>query len=73
MISWFNFQQVFQIHEDECGIHEPKFNLSPPHYDGVQAIVVYDDFLISGSRDMSIRKWDLNSKNIECVSVTKEF
>ena len=36
-----------------------KFNLNPPHYDGVQALFKYGDFLFSGSRDMCIKKWSL--------------
>lgn len=45
-----------------------KFNLNPPHYDGVQALFKYGDYLFSGSRDMCIKKWSL--LDYQCKQVT---
>ncbi len=36
-----------------------KYNMMPPHYDGVQALCRIDDSLFSGSRDMCIKKWSM--------------
>ncbi|CAK1602398.1 unnamed protein product [Parnassius mnemosyne] len=33
--------------------------LEPPHYDGVQALVLSGDFLYSASRDSSLKCWNL--------------
>ncbi|XP_059472977.1 kinesin-like protein KIF21A [Neocloeon triangulifer] len=44
---------------------QPTINLDPPHYDGVQSLALSRDTLFSGSRDFSIKKWDLGRK--ECL------
>ena len=49
----------------------PLLNLEPPHYDGVQALVVakgavgVDAELFSGSRDSGIKRWDLRNGELE--------
>lgn len=45
----------------------PKYNLEPPHYDGIQALCISQDTLFSGSRDMCIKKWDLSSQQLKYV------
>ncbi|KAF7997081.1 hypothetical protein HCN44_005358 [Aphidius gifuensis] len=35
-------------------------SLAPPHYDGVQCLATIGSMLFSGSRDMCIKRWDLN-------------
>lgn len=50
-----------------CGNIGPTMNLEPPHYDGIQSLVVAGSTLFSGSRDMCIKKWDL--KEGELVQV----
>jgi WD40 repeat protein len=37
-----------------------KYTLTPPHYDGVQSLCRFDDYLFSCSRDMCIKKWSMN-------------
>jgi kinesin family member 21 len=46
---------------------QPTINLDPPHYDGVQSLALSSNTLFSGSRDFSIKKWDLRRR--ECVHV----
>lgn len=49
----------------------PLLNLEPPHYDGVQALVVtngsvgVDAELFSGSRDTCIKRWDLRNSELK--------
>lgn len=49
----------------------PLLNLEPPHYDGVQALVVAKDSvgvdaeLFSGSRDLGIKRWDLRNGELK--------
>ncbi|EGC37470.1 hypothetical protein DICPUDRAFT_149960 [Dictyostelium purpureum] len=44
--------------------------LQPPHHDGVTSIAVLDDVIYSGSRDKSIKKWEISSSNILNLSNT---
>lgn len=44
---------------------QPKFTLEPPHYDGVQCLAHRGNVLFSGSRDMCIKKWDLNEPTLQ--------
>lgn len=36
-----------------------RFNLDPPHYDGVQCLSLSGTSLVSGSRDACIKLWDI--------------
>ncbi|XP_054707969.1 kinesin-like protein KIF21A [Uloborus diversus] len=56
--------KVFEIKEQDFGVHQPRFSLSPPHYDAVEALAIYDSYLFTGSRDTSIRKWDLHKRSV---------
>ena len=47
------------MNEKAAGLVTPRLNLDPPHYDGIQSLALYGDVLFSGSRDMCIKKWDL--------------
>lgn len=68
MISCFN--QVFEV-APSGGNVTPLLNLEPPHYDGVQALVVargsvgVDAELFSGSRDSGIKRWDLRNGELK--------
>uniref|UniRef100_A0A8C5BIL3 Kinesin family member 21A n=1 Tax=Gadus morhua TaxID=8049 RepID=A0A8C5BIL3_GADMO len=42
----------------------PTHNFEPPHYDGIESLVVQGDLLFSGSRDNGIKKWDLDRKDL---------
>ena len=46
----------------------PRHNLEPPHYDGVESLVIKEETLFSGSRDNSIKKWNLNNYSLKHVS-----
>ena len=37
-----------------------RFNLEPPHYDGVQCLSLHGSTLVSGSRDACIKVWQLD-------------
>lgn len=50
---------MFDISGNTTGLVNPRINLDPPHYDGIQSLALYGDMLFSGSRDMCIKKWDL--------------
>ncbi|XP_046473383.1 kinesin-like protein KIF21A isoform X2 [Neodiprion pinetum] len=39
-------------------------SLAPPHYDGVQCLATYGSTLFSGSRDMCIKRWDLEKMEL---------
>ena len=48
----------------------PRHNLEPPHYDGVESLVIKGETLFSGSRDNSIKKWNLNNYQLKHVSLS---
>ncbi|XP_071533694.1 kinesin-like protein KIF21A isoform X3 [Panulirus ornatus] len=54
-----HYIKVFDISSNNSGLVNPRLNLDPPHYDGIQSLALYGDTLFSGSRDMCIKKWDL--------------
>ena len=56
--------------EDSVGVLSPKYNLEPPHYDGIQSLCLMGDLLFTGSRDMCIKKWDLAEQQQKHVSHT---
>lgn len=61
--------QVFEVSDVQSGIHTPKLNLEPPHYDGIQSLAIKGDHLFSGSRDTCIKKWDLANQFLVQVSI----
>jgi len=63
-----HYIKVFDVPRDLEGyLTQPTINLDPPHYDGVQSLALSGSTLFSGSRDFSIKKWDLDRR--ECVQV----
>ncbi|CAM1321338.1 KIF21B (predicted) [Pycnogonum litorale] len=54
-----HYIKVFEVSDAQSGVHTPKLNLEPPHYDGIQSLAISGDHLFSGSRDTCIKKWDL--------------
>ena len=55
----------FEVPDDTNGIVQQCLSLEPPHYDGIQCLVVADgDTLFSGSRDACIKKWDLERQTL---------
>ena len=55
--------------EDTVGVLSPKYNLEPPHYDGIQSLCLMGDLLFTGSRDTCIKKWDLAEQQQKHVSI----
>ncbi|XP_062570357.1 kinesin-like protein KIF21A isoform X3 [Saccostrea cucullata] len=60
-----HYIKMFEVVEERAGIMTPKYNLEPPHYDGIQALCIHEDTLFSGSRDMCIKKWDLSTQQLK--------
>lgn len=56
--------QLFDVTEASLGTISPSHNLEPPHYDGIESLVVHGDIFFSGSRDNGIKKWDLDRKDL---------
>lgn len=68
-----HYVKVFEVVPSSGGVVNPLLHLEPPHYDGVQALVVAKDSigvdaeLFSGSRDSGIKRWDI--RNGELIQV----
>lgn len=60
----FRFNQLFDVNEGSLGSVGPAHNFEPPHYDGIESLVIQGDMFFSGSRDNGIKKWDLNRKDL---------
>lgn len=69
-----HYVKVFEV-PPAGGIVSPLLHLEPPHYDGVQALVVAknsvgaDAELFSGSRDTGIKRWDLRNGELKQVNI----
>ncbi|XP_055302871.1 kinesin-like protein KIF21B isoform X4 [Sitodiplosis mosellana] len=65
-----HYVKVFEV-SSTAGTVSPLLHLEPPHYDGVQALVVAknslgaDAELFSGSRDTGIKRWDLRNGELK--------
>lgn len=62
--------QVFEVMSEGAGVLTPKYDLDPPHYDGIQSLAIQGNTLFSGSRDTCIKKWDLQSQSLVQVFQT---
>jgi len=60
-----HYVKVFEVVNDVSGSQMPRHNLEPPHYDGVESLVIKDETLFSGSRDNSIKKWNLHNYQLK--------
>lgn len=56
--------QMFEVAEGTQGSIGPCHTFDPAHQDSVEALAVHGDVLYSGSRDYSIKQWDLGSKQL---------
>ena len=66
------FQTILDVCVCACAcvrVQTACYQLEPPHYDGVQSLFEHDGQLYSGSRDHSIKQWDLASRQLRQVSV----
>nr|DBA31288.1 TPA: hypothetical protein GDO54_007164 [Pyxicephalus adspersus] len=59
-----HYIKMFDISEGAIGAISPKHCFEPPHYDGIEAVVICGDNLFSGSRDNGLKKWDLSRKDL---------
>ncbi|XP_052802857.1 kinesin-like protein KIF21A isoform X4 [Mya arenaria] len=59
-----HYIKVFEVQPEGEGVFTPKYNLEPPHYDGIQSLAVQGNTLFSGSRDFCIKKWDLSNHSL---------
>ncbi|KAM9312446.1 kinesin-like protein KIF21A isoform 1-T1 [Gastrophryne carolinensis] len=59
-----HYIKMFDISEGALGAISPSHCFEPPHYDGIEALVISGDNLFSGSRDNGIKKWDLARKDL---------
>ena len=54
-----------KIDHDVCALlQSAKSKLEPPHYDGVQSLALKGNYLFSGSRDNSIKKWNIQTQQL---------
>ncbi|XP_041965700.1 kinesin-like protein KIF21A isoform X2 [Alosa sapidissima] len=60
-----HYIKMFDVTEGSQGSLSPTHNFEPPHYDGIESLVVQGDCLFSGSRDNGIKKWDLSRKDLQ--------
>eukprot|EP00795_Rhopilema_esculentum_P012993 gene12993-3761_t len=60
-----HYVKVFEVLDDISGSQMPRHNLEPPHYDGVESLVIKGETLFSGSRDNSIKKWNLHNYQLK--------
>lgn len=69
-----HYVKVFEV-STNGGLVLPLLHLEPPHYDGVQSLVVTNDALgadaslFSGSRDSGIKRWNLRNGELKQVGL----
>ncbi|XP_074489822.1 kinesin-like protein KIF21A isoform X2 [Sebastes fasciatus] len=59
-----HYIKLFDVTEGSLGSIGPTHNFEPPHYDGIESLVIQGNILFSGSRDNGIKKWDLDRKDL---------
>ncbi|XP_024084016.1 kinesin-like protein KIF21A isoform X2 [Cimex lectularius] len=59
-----HYIKVFDVGYETGGISNPRVTLEPPHYDGIQCLVMKGQTLFSGSRDCIIKKWELENHEL---------
>ncbi|KAF4081314.1 hypothetical protein AMELA_G00159900 [Ameiurus melas] len=59
-----HYIKMFDVTEGALGSISPTHNFEPPHYDGIESVVVQGDCLFSGSRDNGIKKWNMARKDL---------
>ena len=67
----FVAERLPSIHHMSCILlQSARSKLEPPHYDGVQSLALKGKYLFSGSRDNSIKKWDIETQQLTQVCLT---
>ncbi|XP_075884719.1 kinesin-like protein KIF21A [Nelusetta ayraudi] len=59
-----HYIKLFDVSEGSLGSVGAAHNFEPPHYDGIESLVIQGDMFFSGSRDNGIKKWDLDRKDL---------
>ncbi|XP_068706448.1 kinesin-like protein KIF21A [Montipora foliosa] len=59
-----HYVKIFEINGSNVGVQSARNKLEPPHYDGVQSLALKGKYLFSGSRDNSIKKWDIETQQL---------
>lgn len=59
-----HYVKIFEINGANVGVQSARNKLEPPHYDGVQSLALTGKYLFSGSRDNSIKKWDIETQQL---------
>lgn len=60
-----HYVKIFEVNGSNVGVQSAKSKLEPPHYDGVQSLALKGKYLFSGSRDNSIKKWNIETQQLE--------
>nr|XP_058952852.1 kinesin-like protein KIF21A [Pocillopora verrucosa] len=59
-----HYVKIFEVNGSNVGVQSAKSKLEPPHYDGVQSLALKGKYLFSGSRDNSIKKWNIETQQL---------
>lgn len=59
-----HYVKIFEVSGSNVGVQSAKSKLEPPHYDGVQSLALQGKYLFSGSRDNSIKKWNIQTQQL---------
>ncbi|CAB3988481.1 Kinesin KIF21A [Paramuricea clavata] len=70
-----HYIKMFELSGTLSGIQTPIQTFEPPHYDGVQSLALQGNNLFSGSRDNSIKKWNLSTQQVQqnLISAHKDW
>lgn len=70
-----HYIKLFELSGSLSGTQTPIQTFEPPHYDGVQSLALQDNYLFSGSRDNSIKKWDFSTQQVQqnLISAHKDW
>lgn len=59
-----HYIKIFEVSGESVGSLGASHTLEPPHYDGIEAVVLNGQRIYSGSRDNGIKMWDLPRREL---------
>uniref|UniRef100_A0A3B3ZZ34 Kinesin motor domain-containing protein n=1 Tax=Periophthalmus magnuspinnatus TaxID=409849 RepID=A0A3B3ZZ34_9GOBI len=59
-----HYVKLFEVTASSVGSLAPSLTFDPPHYDGIESVLVQGDRVYSGSRDTGLKLWHLPSKDL---------
>ncbi|CAL9696714.1 unnamed protein product [Knipowitschia caucasica] len=59
-----HYVKLFEVSPSSAGTLAPSWTLDPPHYDGIETLLVQGERLFSGSRDTGLKLWHLPSRDL---------